>query len=264
MNWTQWWSEHGETVWASIAALIIGLAIGYYFYRLTVRPKKVDWLPISASSILQIRADQRPNFADLELTLGGQIISNPNLILLRIVNTGSLPVTQADFDPPITFDFADVPVIRASIHDQVKKSSKVNLEKVTDSCYSLSLSSMNPGQWIDVQFITDTLETTYPIVMGEVIGRGELHNVQLQDTSDYKVLNRVAWGLVAGIFVLAIVFGILGGEGAANLWPPFAWLLYLAFIGGILALIKVGVTAVLRKIERTRAKKWRRFEGRLK
>ena len=173
----EWFIEHGGALlWGALLGFTGALIVAYVFYRLSIRPKKVDWLPVSATPILRIVAEQRANYQDLRVTLGKVPVENPNLILLRIVNTGTSAMRQEDFDPPIAFDFGEVPVIRASIADRAKKTSTIVLDKVSDSKYSLSVSSLNPGQWIDVQFMARYLRNpvvtlNYGQSLDDVIGK---------------------------------------------------------------------------------------------
>ena len=140
---------HGETVWASIAAVFITAVIGWLFYWLTVRPKRFSWEVMSLNPLISA-----PDSADLalEVIAGGEKMTNPNIMVIRLGNTGRKSIHEKDFDGPITLKFdttmlisSDLPVKRGFSYGTVMTSKT---EEITPRL-------IKPREYTDLQFITD-------------------------------------------------------------------------------------------------------------
>ena len=65
----------------------------------------------------------------IQITFEGKPIQNLSLLVLRIVNDGTIPVTSSDFEEPLSFSFGDDAIIlSAEITDVVPRTLKPTLD----------------------------------------------------------------------------------------------------------------------------------------
>lgn len=235
-----WWQQHGETVWATVAALIIGVVLGYFYFKLGARPKKVDWFKLNATSILAIPDDQRITFGDLKISIGGVTKTHPNLILVKVINTGAWSVKQEDFDPPIRFTFETGELLRATVISQARESATIKITDVERNACGVQLSALNRREWFDVQFITDSEKPVYPKITGVVIGRRE---GALRDLAHERIKHQVRWAIIAVLCLCIFVVGVILSNKVTDVNSTQATVSTILGIGGICLAVVSGIIA---------------------
>jgi hypothetical protein len=150
VNWSVFWEQHSETVWASIIAAIIAWTFGYIYYRLAIRRKRFSWEVMSQNRI--IRAPDSTRTA-LEVLYGGKKMENPNIVVMRFGNTGWNSIHPTDFDGPITLTF-ERPLLLDVGAPPVEHGFLCSRNCV-GQVVELKPQLIQRGEYIDLQFITD-------------------------------------------------------------------------------------------------------------
>jgi hypothetical protein len=140
---------HGETVWASIAAVFITAVIGWVFYWLTVRPKRFSWEIMSLNPLISA-----PDSANLSLKVlaGDRKMDSPNIMVVRLGNTGRKTIHDKDFDGPINLEFKTDGLISSPL--SVKRAFSYGMT-VTSKSFEIFPRLIKSREYIDLQFITD-------------------------------------------------------------------------------------------------------------
>jgi hypothetical protein len=133
------WERHGETVWASIAAVIITLVIGFIFYWLTVRPKRFGGDVLAQNPIISAPHEARGSlevfFKTEEDDKGEEKrekLESPNLIVVRRGNPGRQNILPTEFDKPISIGFGEarlLSVTQVPIVEDASSDAQKDVEK---------------------------------------------------------------------------------------------------------------------------------------
>jgi len=194
MDWSEWWSRHSETVWATVAALIIAVAVGYYFWLKAEKPKHLGWEVLTSDRIIQVdEAQLRPQ--QLKMTFDDIEVKQPNLTIVRVGNSGKKEIRAADFDGDvdITFNEATLKTCTAARWSDDRMIPTLTTYDYIASRVSLSPLLLNPGDWIDIQCVTDgPLET--PSITARIAGQTKSISSVVKRTN----LDR-AWMILIGV-----------------------------------------------------------------
>src|SRR5664280_3752705 len=91
-----WIDRHGDSMWSFLAGSVVTAVVGFLFYYLGKRTKSLDSLPISATSILTIPSSERAKLP-LAVVANGREVADPNLVVVRIMNTGREAIGRGEF-----------------------------------------------------------------------------------------------------------------------------------------------------------------------
>jgi hypothetical protein len=188
------WELHGETVWASIAAVFITAIVGWAFYWLTVRPKRFSWEIMSINPIIRAPDSARKS---LQVLYDGDKKDSPNVVLMRFGNTGRKSIRPTDFDGPIRLTF-DQPTLLSTSTPDVEYGFSYDLVEDMQGV-QITPRLIKKGEYIDVQFITDG-----PLEPPQVDLRfdGKAQPIAVSD----KIKNRMEWIDLIFAYTFAAVF----------------------------------------------------------
>jgi hypothetical protein len=102
VDWAAWWIAHGEAVITLIVGAVIGGIINWVFFRRAEKPKRLSWEVMSRNRLISADAEERGR---LEVLHDGDPVDEPNIIIVRLGNTGKREILEADFPYPIRLDF---------------------------------------------------------------------------------------------------------------------------------------------------------------
>jgi hypothetical protein len=143
-------SDRGIAVVSALAA-IIGIPISILIYRFSQERKHLDY---EFLSVVRLLADQATRLAgELELRFKGDVIKDPYLLLVRLINTGNKPLEVEDFEQPIRIDL-DVPVLSAWVAKAEPKDFAPDLSWRGNSVF-LPGALFNQGDWVAVSVLAD-------------------------------------------------------------------------------------------------------------
>jgi phosphate transport system substrate-binding protein len=102
MDWAAWWAAHDEAVITLVIGAVIGAFINWVFFRRAEKPKRLGWEVMSRNAIIKAAGDERDR---LQVLYDGDPVGDPNIIIVRVANTGKREIVEADFPTPIELDF---------------------------------------------------------------------------------------------------------------------------------------------------------------
>jgi hypothetical protein len=203
---------------------VLGLITGFWFYWLSRKPKRFGWELISKTRILSRSSRALP----LEVVYDGQEVDSPNIVVLRLGNTGKAEIHAGDFDGPVRIEFGDSRLLSSNVSRKLDESISVDIVQDADKSVSFTPRLLNAGEWVELQFVTDgALET--PSVHARVAGQsGESLDVKRSRKKIWEPLNWLGIGVAMASPIVS--FLLLGKEGTAAAVPfsiggflLFAW-----------------------------------------
>jgi hypothetical protein len=189
-----------------VAAVIAALTLATMFvlYRWEKQRKALG------VAVLTNRAVVTPTAFEITVQHKGKDVEAPRLVVLRIANSGNVPIKAADFERSLSIAFPNCEVLSAEVTG-VRPGDLTPTFKTEGATITLDPSLLNPTDLIDVQCLIDG-NLVAPQVECRVVGVRSVEYVKLAKTS---------WGdvwRVSGFDVIMLTLGptvALGGAVAA-------------------------------------------------
>lgn len=218
-----WLSDHAETMVSLVVGALLGIAGNWYFWRLGDKRKQLDWTYLGTAPIVRLN-EQDSDSLPLEVRFNSELVDRPNVVRLRIRNTGTAPITFSDFANPIEVEFQDAVYLRADIVASNPESiqQKVEFEQPRSNSYRFTLNLLDKGEWLELRFITDG-DTRPPEVSARVAGSTPPRRVPLQGKKTPP-----AFLAGVGVVTLGLVAYFIWLSGFATSETGRAWLLIIA------------------------------------
>ncbi len=167
-----WIDRHGDAIWGGVVGVLATVVVGWIFYRLTVRPRRVDYLPTSAESILAVSQTDRQDLPIVISMSDGSIITDPNLVVIRVSNNGSREILKNEFVGYLKIQFREANVVYSAIRRKSNEDLEVELVPAASEpphSIAVEIGVFNKREWFEVQFITDG-KVEYPSVTARYAG----------------------------------------------------------------------------------------------
>jgi hypothetical protein len=156
VDWTLFWEQHSETVWATLAAVFVTWFFGWFYYWRAERPKRFSWKIVSATPIINSTKSDREN---LKVLYRGTEVDNPKMIILRFANGGRKTITKDDFDDRVqnTITFGAAKLLSAQVVDKADDSVvvTVGVDRTRPNMLFFEPPFLKRGKFFDVQVVTD-------------------------------------------------------------------------------------------------------------
>jgi hypothetical protein len=148
------WSQYWDFVLGIIIGGLLGFLANWFFYRKSKKSKRLSWEGLTGNRIIQANASARKNFA---VSYEGSEVKDPNILVIRIGNTGDEVVRSEDFAPDdsIVVDFKPAKLL---LLDVVHRSDpNIGNYRLVQNDHDMAYvpAYLNAGEWLDFQFITD-------------------------------------------------------------------------------------------------------------
>jgi hypothetical protein len=232
VDWTLFWEQHSETVWATLAAIVVTLVITWIFYRKAEKPKRLGYAVISKNEIIRAGDDEREN---LQVVYAGAEVKSPNITVVRIGNVGKQAIVDDDFrGDPVKIDFGDAIILSTTLTNQQNSGVSIHgMELSEESAVGVTPVFLNSGEWFDLRFVTDG-DLVNPKVTARFIGE----TTSIMSARDMlRRRRRPASVILATVFIgmFAILLYALNASRSDYTFPTVAILMGLfALLGGIL------------------------------
>jgi hypothetical protein len=150
-----WWSQN----WVGAIGIAIGV-IGILAAFWQRRPKRLDYKIITNVPVVPRAADNIRH--DLAVTYGGAVVKDLHVVRIRVINSGKQAIRAGDYDVPVTITYEkDVPLDAFISHASTPELCHTAVQFHDDgpdldpSKISIAPGLLNPGEWVDVQLISD-------------------------------------------------------------------------------------------------------------
>jgi hypothetical protein len=195
-----------DPVWAFLG-VVIGALISVVLFRLQQSRKALSYEIVSSTSLLSINDEVK---SDVAILYKGKPVRNVHLIIVKIVNSGKLPILDADFVNPLEFDFGKkTELLSAEIMDTVPSNLQVSISLVSE-VIKISPLLLNPGDSIKLKVLMSGYDDTLN-VSTRVVGVKEITGLDQTD-KEKRVRRSYKIAIVVVIYglMVALVLPILG------------------------------------------------------
>jgi hypothetical protein len=246
-----WYDPAWIAVYVAVVAIIIATVTSILIYRKQQNRKEITYEVVSNTLVLSIEKEIE---AGAEIRFDGRRISNLRLIVLRIFNSGNVPVLPGDFTEPITILFGEqAQLLDAEIIETTPHNLKVSLSRNTKSV-ELGPLLLNKDDSVRIKVLS--AEAIGEIkVESRIVG---LQGITKFSRAKLSIINRLlplwvgmflfGWGI--GVHFLTLVSPYLGGSSLSR--PTWYWQAAIGLGIGIIVSGIGGVLLVLAGLSRKR------------
>lgn len=153
----QWFDDRMEFI-IGVALAVLGIAVGIAVAWWQHKPKSLDYIITSKGMLMSEEAQGLKG--KLTVTCGDEVINNPWIVTIRIINTGKVAVAKQDYDigDPIRVEFSKTPptdghITASSPPDIFKLDETVG--EIGPQGAVLTPKLLNAGDWFEVQLLSD-------------------------------------------------------------------------------------------------------------
>jgi len=175
--------------------------------------KSVD---VSVSNVTPIVEKQAGGIEDIVVTVSGVPIDKPYLSIIKIANSGGLPVTREDYEKPLEISVGEnVQIIKAIVSETIPKGISANITWERNKFF-FHPALLNPEDTVIVNVLTGSATPVFDAT-GRISG---IKNISIKEKSD-KPFKMVMGGMLS-IFALIcltaalIVFNFSKGNVILN------------------------------------------------
>jgi len=194
-----------DPIWQFVAVVLAlaGVLVPIILFLRQRGRKQVGYEILAQTPLVSVRGGLEE---EVVVLFAGQIVENVHLVMLRIVNSGNLPITTGEFESPVTLEFGpDSQVLTAEISD----TSPDDLEAVlviTESKRAVRLLPclLNHGDSITIRMLVSEF-TGDMHVAGRIVGVARIQQVAVR-----RLLPQPALGLVLLVLQVALLLVWLG------------------------------------------------------
>ena len=195
-----------DNIWTFIFG-ILGIGLAVYFYLRQRQRKSLSYRVLAKTPLFIMDESVKGR---LHVTLDGNPVIEPYLVLLKIINDGNTPITSADFEKPLSFSFGGETSIKSrEITDSFPKTLRPNLEippKVNVQPTRVVIESVlwNPGDSITLKFLLSRFQNGVIECDSRIVGVKEVKDVTPKE-SDRILRNQL---MLQTVLFAALVLAI--------------------------------------------------------
>jgi hypothetical protein len=214
----------------SVAVALITIIVSIIIYLKQRSGVKIGYMLVSDASVL--RVDKKVQ-SEVEVLFKGRVVSDLNLIVLRVQNIGNKPVREADYVRPIVFNFGDsAEILNAEVVSKNPASLGLALEPNLGNV-TLKSDLLNPKYYVEFS----VLVAGYG---GKVVGDAGIYGGELMKWSVTSVPSlRVSTFIV---FLLVLISAAIIWILSSLNFLPQLWSTILIICISILAVAFAGLS----------------------
>jgi hypothetical protein len=231
---TTWWDVHQDLVWGGLVGVVATVVVGFIFWRLAEKPKRLRYRRVEIRSLLDARL---LNAGTIAVTVGGHAIENAHLLSFQIVNAGKTDIGKDDLaDERISMDLimnSRIEQAGVGLTSAQFNRESVQITRLEHNRTYISFDFLNPGDWFEVQCVIWG-RPERPQLHARVRGMaGDIQNVDVDPSRGYTILSKVVVSVVIFIlFLFTVATKIWNGDRSVSF--PF-------FLGALLSIIVMTV-----------------------
>ena len=131
----------------ALFAIVLSLIV---FFKQRQR-KRLDYDILSSTPLLSVREDIRGR---VEILFDKQPVEEVQLFIVKLTNTGNIPITKHDFEEPVTLTFGvDARLLTAEIIETSPKSLRTSIQGI-DNRVIVQQGLLNAGDSITIKTLS--------------------------------------------------------------------------------------------------------------
>jgi len=169
----------------TIAAIVVSVII----YLKQRQRRSLSYEIVSATPLLSVEEDIKK---DLQISYKGKPVEQVHLVMIKILNSGSLPIPSKDYEQPITLSFGNqTKILTAEIAETNPDSLEASID-ASDRHAILVPALLNQKDFITIKMLV-TKYRSEPNVSGRIIGVKEIRKVV------YRYFRRLVLIVIGGV-----------------------------------------------------------------
>jgi hypothetical protein len=171
MNWEQIFNQQ----WMGLLVALVSIAITVYIYKKQNKIKRLSYEILYSASLIDVNKDV---INDLKITYKDQKVEQLNVIEVKIVNDGQIPIKKSDFEKPIEIFFKNSSALFDII---ISNRFPLNLEVELDAAERKILINpllLNPKDYFTLRISLDGKDRELE-VSGRVEGISQINKINI-------------------------------------------------------------------------------------
>ena len=195
-----------DPLWQFFAVVLSVLAIGttIFIYYIQKQHKELSFEVISSTSLV----NKAKEIGDkLKILYEDKPVNNIHLIVIRLTNSGNIPITKNDYENPLIFSFSSNVKL---LEMDVIKSEPDNIKaetKIFDNKAIISPSLLNQSDSITFKIVLNEFDG-FIKADARIFGIKNIVHKDSKDNKISKLINFVA-GLLSGFSLFLLLFSFL-------------------------------------------------------
>jgi len=215
----QWWSFMGVVV--AIIAILVGVAVAIIVYLMQRQRKELSYDIISSTPLLSHEEEVK---GKLQISFEGKPVEKVQLVLVRIANSGNVPIEAKDYERQINFSFGESAQVLAAEVAEVEPRSLEVPPNVEGKKVVLPRILMNKGDSFTVKMLVNGYKGLD--VDGRIAGIKEIVNARfVRGFRVTGILLIVVW-LITFLIYTVLVHEIIRYMGMRLEWWHYLLLLF--------------------------------------
>lgn len=208
-----------DQIWTFVSAAFAGIAVlvPMFIYFLQKRKKRLGYKVLWRLPLVVIH-DELKDDGQLTISFNGKPVKDIHLVLIKIVNTGNVPIASGDYESPFSIRYGnDSTVLSAEVVNELPVDLDPILS-VSKNAIDIKPLLLNPGDMFVVKSIVKDFQKDV-VAVARVIGVDEIKHIGSQPkqrTGWYYTALGLGIILVC-IFVPKFQIVILGGLAFVSL-----------------------------------------------
>lgn len=119
-----------DPIWQFVG-IIVGMAVAFLIFWLQQSRKELSYEIVSQTPLVSVQDEARSR---LQISFDGKPVEDVTLIVLRLQNSGNVPITPADYIRPVTFNFGQsAAILSAEVTESVPSNIGASIKTVSDT-----------------------------------------------------------------------------------------------------------------------------------
>lgn len=189
----------------SIAVISVGIPILYSV--MTKEVKRLEYQVTSVSPLIETETAENAH-GGITILLNEEKVLDPHLVVVKLVQAGTLPIKREDFDGNLQIQISGVArVIQANIADSLPVAIPAEVAIEETSAILLPL-LLNPADTLTISMITEGRPNSIDVA-GRIVGVKSIEKVENNDDSSLYAVGVVliVWALVLAVGFAALLEG---------------------------------------------------------
>lgn len=186
-----------DPVWQFVAVILgfTGIVTAVVLYVMQRRRKNLSYEIISRTPLLSAREELAGRF---QILFEGKRVKEVQMVVVRITNSGNVPITTTDYERPVSLDLGDkAEVLGADVTDTKPDGLEVSIGVKERRRVVLNPSLLNPNDSITLKLLVSAYQGSLT-VSGRIVGVRQIRiRGKGKEAVRFLLLAWVAAGVVA-------------------------------------------------------------------
>lgn len=139
--------------WLGVAIAVVALGVAYITYKSGRNRRRLEYVVETRTPLIP-----RPVVGSMEVRFDGQVVPNPALTVIRVVNTGDKAIPADSYESDLGFSLTGAQIAAATLTSTRPSDLRPNLTTSGDTVL-VEPKLLNPGDMLVIQILSSELPT---------------------------------------------------------------------------------------------------------